>query len=204
MVCWPLSRQSPRSTVQGRPHYDLWWYIVQLASAAQASFWLLIWAPAPQPSVGRHQRLVRIGSFIICGSIGRIWCRQPISTSSCTWCFRGLPRRCWRVLAQMVLAARMPISCRSRKQGSPCTTSKRSYGAMLIEVGRKKKDSEEHFTTNNYRITTTPKVEYELIAHFGDTGGHRHCSRDGGVPQEDLRTIRPISYFQQLEAVKRT
>lgn len=82
---------------------------------------------------------------------------------------------------------------------------------MLIEVGRKKKDSEEHFTTNNYRITTTPKVEYELIAHFGDTGGHniqvqgtRHCSRDGGVPQEDLRTIRPISYFQQLEAVKRT
>jgi len=70
-------------------------------------------------------------------------------------------------------------------------------------------DSKLGFTTGNYGITTYPKLEHELIANYTDKGGTdvavtgtRRCSTEEGVPAVDERTIRPVSYFEELPIVK--
>lgn len=85
-------------------------------------------------------------------------------------------------------------------------------------------DSEVPFTTSNYGITTTPKMEYTVVVGFADEGGPhtkvpgtrrcnskteqmvvetRRCSIRGEEIQEDVRTLRPIHYYQEMEVVKK-
>merc|ERR1712024_18303 len=66
-------------------------------------------------------------------------------------------------------------------------------------------DSKISFTTPNSGITTTPELEFNLVTKFNGPGGKdikvsgtRRCPHKG-KPQEDRRTLRPISFYKALE-----
>ena len=69
-------------------------------------------------------------------------------------------------------------------------------------------DADIEFTTMNYGITTTPKLEYNLVTtHAGPSGdgiqisGTRLCPKKG-VAQEDWITLRPIQSYLYTEEVR--
>lgn len=73
-----------------------------------------------------------------------------------------------------------------------------------------KSDAETPFTTQNYGITTCPRIEYKFIAEYSDPGGDaitvpsiRRCISQDGAAQQDVRRVFPIEHFLELEVVKK-
>ena len=69
-------------------------------------------------------------------------------------------------------------------------------------------DSNEAFTTSNYSITTSPVKEYTLVVGFVLPGAKQvivarttRCDRPGGFPQQDVRSIRTIDCYMNLDSV---
>ena len=73
------------------------------------------------------------------------------------------------------------------------------------------RDAKQPFTTMNYGITTTPHIEYDLVVEMSEAGGDgvqvvgtRRCNKKGGQAQEDVRTLRPISYYEKTDTLVNT
>ena len=54
------------------------------------------------------------------------------------------------------------------------------------------RDANIPFTTSNYNLTTTPSKEWKLVVNGG-----------AGLEKGDVRVLRPLAYYAQLESVKR-